>query len=73
MATTYEIRWGHSGTQGKEWTTAQEASRYASEVWGEVEATSAEEAVAQVRREAPEIAADWYERDGQIHVVPAHR
>ena len=71
--TTYRIIWGHSGTQGREWTTAREASRYAGEHYGDVEAESAEDAVSIVRDEGADIG-DWYEADdGCIHVVPALR
>ena len=73
--TVYPIVWGHSGTQGHEWTTARAASRYAGEYYGDVEADSAEDAVAIVRREIEDqggTVGDWYEADdGCIHVVPA--
>ena len=59
--TTYRIIWGHSGTQGHEWTTAREASRYAGEHYGDVEADSAEEAVSIVREECEEVCRDWIE------------
>ena len=69
--TTYTIAWGHSGTQGKHWTTAREASRYAAEEWGTVEAESPEAAVEIVRAESPDgTVGDWYVDGTTIHIVP---
>lgn len=67
----YRIAWGHSGDQGKHWTTAREASRYAAEVWGHVEASTPEEAVKIVRQEiAGSIVGDWwYNGNRTIHIV----
>ena len=64
---TYEIAWGHSGSRGHEWNTAREASRYAANTWGTVEAESPEAAVEVVRADV--VVDDWYEQDGVIHVV----
>lgn len=70
MSTTtmYQIRWGHSGTQGWEWSTAREASRYASEVWGEVEATTPDEALLEVERSGVDYG-DTYVDGSVIHII----
>lgn len=71
----YRILWGHSGTYGREWTTAQEASRYAAIIWGVIEAVSAEAAAQKVISEMCEAgnvtreSFDWYSEDSTIHVV----
>lgn len=65
---TYTILWGHSGTRGREWTTAREASRYASTVWGTVEAQSPADAIEIVRVETGEVA-DHYVSGSAIHIV----
>ncbi len=71
--TSYTIAWGHSGERGWDWRTAFEASRYAAETWGEVEAESPEEAVNVMATEAEMTVLDWYlEPDHpRIHVVGA--
>lgn len=69
--TMYTILWGHSGERGKHWETAREASRYAAEEWGTVEAESPEAAVEIVRAESPDgTVGDWYVDDTTIHIVP---
>ena len=69
---TYTILWGHSGEQGREWATAREASRYAAEQYGTVEAESAEAAVEIVRGEIEAqggTVVDWYAEGNFIHVI----
>lgn len=69
---TYTILWGHSGKQGRNWTTAREASRYAAEQYGTVEADSAEAAVEIVRGEIESQGGkvvDWYAEGSFIHVI----
>lgn len=69
---TYTILWGHSGERGKHWVTAREASRYAAEPYGTVEAESAEDAVEIVRAEIESQGGkviDWYAEDRFIHVI----
>jgi len=65
--TTYTILWGHSGERGRHWTTAREASRYAAEEYGTVEAESAEAAVEIVRAEIE--VEDWYADGDLIHII----
>ena len=70
--TTYTILWGHSGERGRHWTTAREASRYAAEEYGTVEAESAEAAVEIVRAEIEEqggTVVDWYADGDLIHII----
>lgn len=67
--TNYTIFWGHSGRQGKDWNTAREASEYAAEVWGEVEAHDAAHAIELARAEGLDVAG-WYEEKNVIHVIP---
>lgn len=66
---TYRILWGHSGTMGREWTTAREASRYAAVEWGTVDAVSPEEAVAMVAEETGTPVADHHTDGDEIHVI----
>jgi len=69
---TYTILWGHSGEHGLHWTTAREASRYAAEEWGTVEAESPEAAVEIVRGEIEAQGGevlDWYAEGNFIHVI----
>lgn len=69
MSTTaYSILW-HSGTQGRHWMTAHEASQYAAELWGRVPAKSPAEAVQAARAEGLDVG-DWYASGREIHVVP---
>jgi hypothetical protein len=68
--TTFKIFWGHSGTQGREWTTAREASRYACELWGEIDAINDIDAIHLVEADGVDVG-DWFERDGEIHIIPA--
>lgn len=70
MTTTYTIAWGHSGRQGREWSTAREASRYVAETWGEVKANTAEDAVRIAQSEDVDVG-DWYADGDTIHVIPA--
>ena len=67
----YQIAWGHSGTQGRHWSTAREAAEYAADTWGEVEADTPEAAVEIVRQEAPEgmVGGWWFDGDKTIHIV----
>lgn len=70
--TMYTILWGHSGERGKHWETAREASRYAAEQYGTVEAESAEAAVEIVRDEIEAqggTVVDWYADGNFIHVI----
>ena len=65
----YVILWGHSG---EHWATAREASRYAAEQYGTVEAESAEAAVEIVRAEIESQGGkvtDWYAEGRFIHVI----
>jgi len=69
---TYTIAWGHSGEQGRHWTTAREASRYAAEEWGTVEAESPEAAVEIVRAEIEAqggTVGDYYVDGRTIHII----
>ena len=67
---TYTIIWGHSGTQGRNWTSARDASRYAGEQWGTVVAPDGETAIKIAELEGLEVG-DWYEEmdSRTIHVV----
>ena len=68
----YTILWGHSGEKGRHWTTAREASRYAAEEWGTVEAESPEAAVkivrAEIESQGGEVV-DWYSDNNVIHII----
>lgn len=68
---TFTIIWGHSGTHGHEWTTAREASQYAGEVWGEVEADTPEAAAQAAATETGEGLIDWWHDDAtdRVHVI----
>lgn len=65
--TRYTIIWGHSGTQGREWSTAREASRYAATVWGRIDAADPADAIAQLARELP--VGDWHAYGRAIHII----
>ena len=68
----FVIAWGHSGTRGRHWTTAWEASRYAWEEWGEIEAETPSAAVKAMAEEAMIEVADFYLEPDRpvIHIVP---
>ena len=76
-AMKYSIIWGHSGTFGKEWSTAQEASAYAGCEWGEVEAKTAEDAATIAIGEISSVDAgegrwlSWHDGENAIHVINA--
>lgn len=67
----HRILWGHSGTRGREWTTAREASRYAAEVWGETEAEDAEAAARVAAEDVGSELLDWYADGLDVHIVLA--
>lgn len=70
----YAILWGHSGERGRHWTTAREASQYSAELYGLVEAESAESAVeivrAEIESQGGEVV-DWYaaSEGNIIHII----
>jgi len=66
---TFRIFWGHSGRRDYEWSTAREASHYASTLWGTVDATSIDEALTMIEREGVDWDDYWHDGESNIHII----